>query len=61
MLNVTSYMHQQMFKLQISLNYALIPEIVVSEMIGLAIKAVDVNWFHVTHVLANLIINSIHA
>ncbi len=34
---------------------------VVSERVVVALKTVEVNWFHATHVLSNLIIDSIHA
>ncbi len=51
-------MQQQMFKLQISLNCAVSIENVVFEIKEsvVSLKAVDVNWFHVIHVLANLMI-----
>ncbi len=54
-------MHQQWVKLQIYLDYVVIIENVISERVVVILKAVEVNWFHVTHALAHLIINSIHA
>ncbi len=54
---LTSSMPQQTFKIQIVLNYAVIPENVISERLVVALKAVEVNWF----ILANLITISIHA
>ncbi len=54
-------MRQQRLKLQIPLNYTIIPENVVSERVVVDPKAGGINWFHVTHLLANLIISSIHA
>ncbi len=53
-------MQQQRSKLHIFLNYAVIPEDVNSDRV-VALKAVDINWFHVTHIFTNLMINSIHA
>ncbi len=47
-------MHQQMFKLQISLNFSVIPEYVFSERILVALKTAEVNWCHFTHVLTYL-------
>ncbi len=38
-----------MFKLHISLNYAVIPDYVTSER-GVVLKAIEIIWFHVTHV-----------
>ncbi len=49
-------MQQQRFKLRISLNYAIIPENRISKRV-VALKAVEVNLFHVTHVLVNLMID----
>ncbi len=49
-------MQQQIFKLQIPLNYAPIPENVVSERV-VALKPVQVTWLHVIHVLVNLMID----
>ncbi len=46
-------MYQQKYKLQISLNYTVIPENVVSESV-VALKAVEMNWFHIIHVHANV-------
>ncbi len=44
-------------KLQISLNYAVISENGVFWRVVLPLKAVEVNWFPVTHILANIITN----
>ncbi len=56
---LTSSMLEQRFKLQIVINYVVIPENVVS----VVLKVVEENWFPVTYILANLIKkkNSIHA
>ncbi len=50
----------QKFKLQMSLNYVVIPENRFFRRVFVALEAVKVNWFPVTHLLANLITNSIH-
>ncbi len=47
-----------MFKLQTSLNHAIIPENVVPKEILVGLNAVKVYWFPVTLKLANLITNS---
>ncbi len=39
-----SFMQQQSFSRQISLNYAVIPEDVVQERVIVAVEAVDVSW-----------------
>ncbi len=51
-------MLEQRFKLQISLNYAVIPENVVFERV-LALIVIELNWSHGTNVPANLIVTSI--
>ncbi len=42
------------------LNYAVIPETYFFRLL-VALKAVEMNWFPFTYILANLIRNSIHA
>ncbi len=49
-----------MFKLQIPLNCTIIPENEVSERVVVILIVFEVNWLHVTHILANVIIDSIH-
>ncbi len=44
-------MQQQRFKLNISFNYAVIPESMVSKRVVVALIAADINWFHVTQAL----------
>ncbi len=56
-----SSMSQQRFELQILLNYAVIPENVVSEGLVVDLNVVEINWVPVTYILVNLITNSIHA
>ncbi len=46
--------------MQMSLNYSVIPDNVISERV-VALKAAEVNWSHITYGLANLIINTIHS
>ncbi len=53
---LTFSMQQQRFKLKISINYAII-----SERLLVALNAVEVIWFPITHLLAKLMIVSIHA
>ncbi len=50
-------MPQQQFKLHISLNYAVIPQNVVSERVVVVCERVEVKWSYITHILVNLIIN----
>ncbi len=45
---------------QLLLNYAVIPETVVSEDLVVALKVIEVNLFPVTFLLTYLITNSIH-
>ncbi len=42
-------MPQQMYKLQISLNYGVIPEDMASEGDGVGLKVVEMNWTHLTN------------
>ncbi len=45
-----------------SLNYDMIAKNVISERVVVTLKAIEVDWFHVTYdyVLANFMIDSIH-
>ncbi len=54
-------MSQQRFELQILLNYAVIPENVVTVGLVVDLNVVEINWVPVTYILVNLITNSIHA
>ncbi len=59
---LSSSMPQQRFKLQLLLKYAVIPEFFFFFWrLRVALKVVEVNWFPLTYILANLITNSIHA
>ncbi len=51
-LKLTYSMQQQMFNLQKSFNYVVIPENMVYERVVIALKAVEINWSHVTNVRA---------
>ncbi len=50
-----------MLQLLISFNCTIIPENMFSERVVVALKIVEINCFHATHVIADLLIDSFYS